>query len=144
MSKSRKSNKYSRRDTFVIAKRSLPVNSHLPRSVLTDPRQLNLPFTEIEDRRTYYPGKIRPAASISKPRYRVVAKDRPLKSSNYRSPFKLSSGTRAVLAFANPKRVLVCVRRKIRKEVLHAFKIAGSGGLKRSRRSQFSSISCRG
>lgn len=89
----------------------------------------------IEDRRTHHPlGVFRPAKSFG-PRSdtRVVARS----SSR---PFQISQGFR----FAVPERVVVCVRRQRRKEVLHALGRAGSGaGRKRKRRNWMSSISCK-
>lgn len=41
-----------------------------------------------------------------------------------------------------PKKVLVCVRRKLRKEVMHALKHTGKSGQKRPTRNQFSHIKC--
>lgn len=47
------------------------------------------------------------------------------------------------IQFADPTRVLVCVRRKVRKEVMFALGVGGSGGAKkRPRRTSASSISC--
>lgn len=45
------------------------------------------------------------------------------------------------LRYASPKRVAVCVRRAIRKEVLFATKRAGSGGGRRKRRNNFNETS---
>lgn len=48
-----------------------------------------------------------------------------------------------VAAFVQPRRTVVCVKRKMRKEVLHALKIAGGRGIKRSRRrSWLSNVRC--
>lgn len=47
-----------------------------------------------------------------------------------------------VVGFDQPKTVIRCIRRKQRKEVLHALKVAGRGGLKHPRRNVYSSISC--
>lgn len=53
------------------------------------------------------------------------------------------SQTRGIRVFSAPESVSVCVRRKRRKEVLHALKKAGRGGPQRKRRrSQWSHVSC--
>lgn len=53
------------------------------------------------------------------------------------------SQTKAVLAFAKPSRVALCIRRSIRKQVLHAFKQTGAGKHhRRPRLNEWSSISC--
>lgn len=56
--------------------------------------------------------------------------------------FKVPSQTKALLAFSAPDKALVCVRRNIRKEVLHALNKTGKRGQKRPRRSWTSSYSC--
>lgn len=95
------------------------------------------PFLVMEDRRTFHPlCDLRPVASFVKSAARVVAKQRV----NFPQP----SQTKAILAFADPRRVLVCLRRKIRREVLHAKRVAGSGKpMRKPRRNSLSSISCR-
>lgn len=95
------------------------------------------PFLVMEDRRTFHPLRdLRPVASFVKSAARVVAKQRV----NFPQP----SQTKAILAFADPRRVLVCLRRRIRREVLHAKRVAGSGkAMRKPRRNSLSSISCR-
>lgn len=91
----------------------------------------------VEDRRTFYPTApaLRPALSFSRKSHaRVVAKQNPR--------FNQPSQTKAILAFAEPKKVLVCVRRKRRKEVLHAKGVAGRRGLRRPHRNNWSGIRC--
>ena len=91
----------------------------------------------IEDRRTWYPGPayLRPALSIG-PRAarRLVAKS----SKNA----ALRNDISARIGFDVPKRVVVCVRRKQRKEVLHAKGVAGSRVSRRRRRSNWSDVDC--
>lgn len=85
---------------------------------------------EVEDRRRFHPSrKFRSAASFSRPHHVLKVKS--------------SRALSARVAFSAPKKVLVCVRRKRRKEVLHAKRVAGRGGLRRPRRSWFSDVSCR-
>lgn len=45
-------------------------------------------------------------------------------------------------SFALPKETLVCVRRGVRKEVLHAYKKTGKGARSRRRRNELSDIHC--
>lgn len=57
-----------------------------------------------------------------------------------------SSGTKAVLGFKSPRRVDLCIRRKERREVLHALGRVGRGGTRRGRRyrrNYQSDITCR-
>lgn len=72
------------------------------------------PLVEIEDRRRYHPvGRKSAPQSTS----RIRAKVRPTRSS--------LMSAQPVWAFAAPKRVAICVRRKQRKEVLHALRRTG-------------------
>lgn len=45
-------------------------------------------------------------------------------------------------SFSTPMDTVQCVRRRVRKEVLHAFKKTGKGGQRRPRRNQWSHIKC--
>lgn len=47
-----------------------------------------------------------------------------------------------VQSFFAPENVLICVRRKTRKEVLHAFKKIGMKGQKKPRRNVYSDVHC--
>jgi len=87
-------------------------------------------FTEVSDRRTYHPsGPSRSARSTSRAHHDLVSP----------SPFGRFSGSYGV-GFKNPERVLVCIRRKQRREVLLA---KGRGGANRKpRRSYYSDVRC--
>lgn len=115
---------------------SLPRLPSPPRSIFQRlPGQLELfPLSEVDDRRTYHPSRHRPAPSFSRPRHRLKV------PSLLQNPL---AGTKALVTFSAPQNVLICVRRKIRKEVMHAFKKAGKTGQRRPRRNAYSSISCR-
>lgn len=93
---------------------------------------------QIEDRRTWHPdGTHRPARSFTRSTHRLTAPYDPSEAfgiSFDRPTYKIG--------FLNPNRVLICVRRKIRRQVLHAFRIAGGSGFKKPRFSEYSRISC--
>lgn len=116
-----------------------PILHHLPKPK-TDLRPL-------EDRRKYHPdGRQQAAKSIHKATHRLTVKrgpqGRPLKSrpSALRSPVKALSHK---IGFHDAKRVLICIRRKMRKQVLHALKLTGKGARsRRHRQSEYSSIRC--
>lgn len=94
------------------------------------------PLRLIDDRRTYHPLKhFRPAKQLSgHPVGPVVVKT----PSNKNRAFIAHQ-----LRFAAPKKTLFCVRRKQRKEVLHALKKVGKGkGGGRKRRNWYSNIGC--
>lgn len=96
---------------------------------------------DVQDNRTFYPEEFRPALDIDgRPhtfQYPSPKKTR-LNKDRFAGLRKLSSRVQ----FANSENVLICVRRKRRKEVLHALKKTGRGGQKRRRRTRYSSISC--
>lgn len=100
--------------------------------VLRSPPVLRPPveLLEVEDRRTFHPlGGFRPARSLG-PR-----SDARVQVRRFR-PFRYSD----VFQFAVPDRVAVCVRRRERREVLHAKRSLGRGA---GRRNYWSGISCR-
>lgn len=53
------------------------------------------------------------------------------------------SQTKARITFSDPRKVLVCVRRKERREVLFARGVGGARGLRKGKRGPFSHISCK-
>lgn len=110
-------------------------NQRLP--TLSPSRQWDLEdyLLSIEDRRTSHPdGPVR--APRSTQAFHVSYKTAPAgRNSN---PWDVPSG----IQFEDPSRVLICVRRKQRKEVLHALKKTGKRGQKRPRRGYYSEIHC--
>lgn len=88
-------------------------------------------LTEIEDRRSYRG----PVRSISGAKYSLVA-HQPKKQLNrprMKVPYQV--------AFSNPRSLMVCLRRSIRKRVIHAIGKAGRGN-RRGRRNAYSNIRC--
>lgn len=129
MAKSRTS-RQAGRDHSSIARRSLP---RLTPYRLVSPA----PLTLYQDLRTYHPeGPFRPLFSSPRPAARIVGKA--LKSSRTR----WGEGPHPGLTFAAPNKVLLCVRRKRRKEVMFAKNKAGKRGQRKPRRNYWSSISC--
>lgn len=122
MARRRRDKKSKTRDVRTITNdtlRSLPNRSPLP-----------FDLSVIEDLRQFHPRPdlVSPRPLLTFPKPRVVARQA------YKKP--------TVLGFDVPANVLVCVRRKMRKEVLHAFNKAGKGGQKRPRRNRFSDLRC--
>lgn len=125
MSRSKPKN---RRVAPANAKRSLPRSFSVPRSTL--------PLRLTEDRRTFDPrGTIAPARSFSRPRHRLITPTPKPTSVFFSAP-------RAAMAFEASPKVLICVRRRIRKEVLHAMNKTGRTGQRRPRRNAYSDVSC--
>lgn len=126
----KKSKSHSGRDASAIARGAQLLD------VMAVPRLSDLTpiLPQIEDRRAYNPTRstARPG-SVSRDAARLTLRQSRVKSAQ----------TKAPLSFANPDKVALCARRSIRREVLHAKRIAGRSGLKRPRRNYWSSISCR-
>lgn len=131
----------SRRDDFYIASdlsdrvfepvsRSLP---HLEVHDLADySPAVRSTLQDVEDRRNYHPGRSSSSRPAASPR-RHQAPTRPVKLF-----------TPGVLeAFKAPQHVAVCVRRKVRDQVLHALKKTGkNSSRKKPRRNQWSYVRC--
>lgn len=99
----------------------------------------------VEDRRTFHPEPYRrPELFPTRPRpARVIAlakqvsKPKALVRNQVRVAFPS-----ARLGFVEPARTLICVRRKIRKAVLHATGRAGRRGQRKPRRNEHSEVKC--
>jgi len=104
-------------------------NRRLPPVIISLPRApLSVsslsPVLQLEDRRRFqFDGSVRAPAAVRRSDTRLV--DR---------------GTR--VTFAVPDRVAMCVRRKVRKEVLHALNVAGRTGIKKRRTNFWSKVGC--
>jgi len=114
--RSRRSNPNRGRDSLNIANLRLPLDVAFPR----DLRPSLLPY---EDRRTYNPSPVRPAAGFLRPRHRLILAKPVSKAPDVKRqrPFLLG-GTKAPIIFRGPRGVVLCVRRARRKEVLHALR----------------------
>ena len=114
-----------------IARRSLPDPLKLVRAV-----RVSSTLRAIEDRRTWHPeGEFRPARSFNKARHALVVKKSPASSSGrFRLPTRVM--------FDAPKKVLICVRRQRRKEVIFAKGKAGGGRRRSPTRNWYSDVSC--
>lgn len=117
----------SRRDAVVITNRRLPTLPY----VSVPPTDVSSLLREIEDRRNFHPaGPQRDARSFALSSHSLSA-----------SPSKRRDVPRGV-SFAVPDEVLICVRRRQRKEVLHALDKTGRAGQKPPRRNYYSDIHC--
>ena len=144
-----KNNKNRRRDVSTIANPRLPpVNN---RYVTRLPQSPLLKLRLFEDRRRWHPeGKYAPARSFSRSRHRLKVGEAPetvrrsgqtsRRDTRYAPKLRYPSAT---IGFTAPSSVLVCVRRNMRRQVLHALRKTGKVGQRRPRRSWYSSISCK-
>lgn len=106
------------------------------------------PFSHLEDGRLFNFDMYTPARGLFRSDVRVVVRNRRRSSLDpMRHLRSFPSQTKGVLAFDVPERVGVCIRRKRRKEVLHALGASGGGirrvRRRRNRRGPYSHISCR-
>lgn len=120
------------RDASAIASPDIFPDLFRLRPLSTHPRSGHT-LTEIEDRRTWSPGVTRRSRTP-----RQIA--RVLMSIPKAS--KSRSMSREVYSFKLPLQTAVCVRRDIRKQVIHARGVAGRK-VRKPRRNALSSISCR-
>lgn len=135
----------SRRRREVITVRSAMPSPSLTSLLRTSPPTLDAPshlIRDVEDRRRYHPlADYSPPLTYRGSPARVQAKQR------FSRPHKMAGFITPTVpkrvAFKSPKKVLVCVRREQRKEVLFALRKTkkGSGGSRRL--TPFSEISCK-
>lgn len=112
--------------------------------------QLVLPLTvrgsalsDYEDRRFFNPDDIFAPARTFTGKAKIVARPRGRpKGSKSRSQQKSLKKILTALQFNAPEKVLICVRRKRRKEVMFASGKAGKRGQKKPRRNFYSDINC--
>ncbi len=128
--------RWSHKRRFPIAEArapTLPKPTYKPKNNL---RGLRL----YEDRRLHHPlGKHRPPGVFYGGPPQLIVKNR-----FYSKPGRvLASQTKGRLSFESPNRVLLCVRRNIRKQVMHATGKAGLVGQKKPHRNENSEISCK-
>lgn len=137
MSRRRRSRNSSRRDPRPIANHRLPATKPI--------RRRNSIPRGIEDRRQFspYPAFERPyLTKRSTPSRILYSHARQTKTRSKAVP--ASTYPVSHPAFVAPRRVLVCVRRQRRTEVLFALGKAGRKGQKRPRFSSTSNVSCKG
>jgi len=139
------------RDDFYIAKRSLPRAELLDLlDARSGPVSLPIPFDlrEVSDGRRFdpYRGNLySTAVEIGKSPARIrVANNRNRPFPARGRVFSPWSMVPYQLGFENPSRVVLCVRRKIRRSVLHAKRIAGRSpsSFRPRKRGPYSSIRC--
>lgn len=98
----------------------------------------------VQDRRVFHPDSIysAPLTFYSTPaKVRVRSKPRVYQHSFKKSLRTLSQSFLSE-GFDDPNKVLVCVRRNSRKEVLHALGKAGRRGQRKPRRNYLSNVKC--
>lgn len=136
----------------VTVNTSLPVKLYRP-PPLTLPKLSPLLFQtpvrksvlRLEDRRAWHPDKTvyrkipSPAAAAS-PRSGALLKLSPRRLMHPGSLLRLPNIS-DLIGFRTPGRVAICVRRRIRKEIMHALGKAGKGH-KRPRHNAFSKVKC--
>lgn len=132
------------RDPLGIAnRRLLDLDDFRPSSLARAPRAFSF-AVEVEDRRTWWPDDLEPFKTATGSSARVVVGQRTARTAQAALNRLLPIYPPSVVAFEAPRRVLVCLRRQRRKEVLHAIGVAGSRFLRKPRRTAASGVSCKG
>lgn len=116
-----------------------PANRLLP-SLFQNPSFVQSTLSDVEDDRSWNPDRVPRARQV---RRRVAAVHPRKTATGYRSPLHLLDK----FSFVNPRFVIKCVRRKIRKSILHAMGQAGKGSGRKLkgrkyRRTAYSNIGC--
>lgn len=158
---------YERRDPPRIANAAVFAYPAIPRPASSPPalsfRISTLPrsgrlLTEVEDRRTFHPASVRPAASLRRPNHLLRAVVLHSLNARERSD-RLAQPQRGVRArpglgvrvsapvrvgFRAPQSVLICIRRQRRREVLAAKGVLGvkRKHLRAPKRNYYSSVVC--
>jgi len=96
-----------------------------------------VPLVLLEDRRQFHPlASARPVGVVSRRDARVLVERR-------KAAIRLPSSFPALrLGFAVPEKVVRCVRRKQRREVIFAKRRTGAGARSRRSRDMWSNVSC--
>lgn len=98
------------------------------------PRSVKPKLNQIDDRRTFHPQKLsRPAKLVSGAPHRLKIK------TGTRTP---KSALPHSVGFSAPAKVLICIRRKTRKQVLFALKRTRKGSGSRKTRNYWSDVKC--
>jgi len=134
-----------RRDAYAITNRRLFVAPRLPVAVrvlsVRRPAARFSVLQQIEDRRTFHPeGVARPARGyrIARHRLQVVGPGTDVVPGLFSAPV-----VPVGVGFAAPRQVAICVRRRVRKEVIHALGKAGRGVKRRLPRfNYYSEVIC--
>lgn len=139
----------TQRDDYSIARDLADDTLELARGSLLDTidrsTSVRSTLSEVEDRRTYHPAGIsRPARSSRRftvPIAIQVGDGTSPRSQN--SPLRRGVfSSSPIQAFKYPRSVAICVRRKSRREVIHAMGFAGGKTTKLRRRNSNSDIRC--
>lgn len=137
------------RDDFSIARDLADDTLELARGSLLDTIErssvVRSPLREVEDNRYFHPaGQLKPVRSSRRFTVPTIAiGDRPLPRGQFPRPRGTFLPAVEVMGFKAPRHVAICVRRKSRKEVLHALGKAGGKTSKRRRRNSTSNIWCK-
>lgn len=115
------------------------VRTHSPLNPVTvNYKTNNFALGLIEDRRRYTPGQspLRRGVNL------VTVGARPRLTLKQNPKYNQPSQTKAIVAFADPHKIPLCIRRKERREVLHAKGVAGGKVRRPGRRNQWSDVKC--
>lgn len=132
------------REFNVFSRQHLPLSKYY--------KKQSIPLSEFEDRRRFHPeGKERPAKNFRAINVRFRVAGIPIAKAKRSEGRVWDARTEGYdplpwrIGFERPERVLICARRKIRREVIHALGFAGGRGgknFKIPRWTKNSSVTC--
>lgn len=99
-------------------------------------------LTDVQDFRRWTPTRPKMAKTVLGTPARVTTRPVKTYSPSLRTFGAPKRALREVKQFVDPRSVLVCARRKMRREVLHALRKAGKRGQKTPRRNYWSDVHC--
>lgn len=111
---------------------------------LLDVAMTPIDWRTVEDRRQWHPdGLNRPAAAFRNQRHRLIYAESTDARRRRNAAKKGSLYPSPRIGFADPHKILICARRQIRKQVLHALRKVGKGiGRKKPKFNQYSKVGC--
>lgn len=132
----------TRRDALVVATRPRVLASPVPLLPIANRHAELTPLVQLEDRRTYGFPLDRPPRTLRTARPQLVVRaPNPLNRDRFAKlrAFALLH----VVSFKTPRSLALCIRRKTRRQVIHAFGLAGrKGSVYHPRRTAWSAVSC--
>lgn len=144
----RSNNRRSRRVNNNNARQNLPASTLIKVSPVKYNQIPSSYLSQFEDRRKWHPeGAYAPAKSFNRSKHTLIeigTSKRTSGSRNRSSRYNISpTSFVSKIGFQYPKKVLICVRRKMRKQVLHALKKTGKKGQRRPKFNWYSKIRCK-
>lgn len=134
----------SNRDKYLSVQRDHSPIANDTWSLLDQISAVRSPLKEVEDRRLWRPEPLISLRTLRSGRHRLTAPPliRP-RPAAFGRPLRVGLPLPAKIMFRQPEHLVLCVRRKQRREVLFAKLKTGKGARARRKRTSWSNIACR-